>query len=149
MSCSMSIKQKICKVKIFQLQSMLKVIRGLRTRNLEFRAWPWYSTWTILEQQSCTQKNQLQVAKYNESYTVFFSQLIRTYCLVVNVSCSESVSVGLIPARCWNSRCPLTILLGTEPVGALTHALYIAALSIFFPPWISSVEISRLQSCKL
>ena len=29
MSCSMSIEQKLCKVKIFQLQSMLNAIRSL------------------------------------------------------------------------------------------------------------------------
>ena len=36
-----------------------------------FRVWPWYSTWRILELQSCMQKNLLQVVIYYESYTLF------------------------------------------------------------------------------
>ena len=48
------------------------LIKGLRSRILVFRVWPWYSTWTIQVRQACAQKNRLQVAKYNESCTVFF-----------------------------------------------------------------------------
>ena len=55
-------------------------MKGLRSRILVFRDWPWYATWTIQGQLSCTQKkNQLQVAIYNESYTVFFSESIQIY----------------------------------------------------------------------
>ena len=42
------------------------------------------------------QKHQLQVAKYDESYTVIFEQLIRTNGLVVKVSHSVSGDMGLI-----------------------------------------------------
>ena len=77
MTCSMCIQQKLCKVKIFQLQSMLNVIRcidqSLHSRIFIFRVWPWYSIWKIQVQQSCTRKNLLQPAKYDESYTVFWA----------------------------------------------------------------------------
>ena len=42
------------------------------------------------------QKNPLQVAKYNESCTVFF----QLYGLVVKVSRRESVDLGSIPSEC-------------------------------------------------
>ena len=54
----------------------------------------------FLVRQSCTPKNQLQVAKNDESYTVFFKQLIQTYGLVVKVSCRESGDMGLILDEC-------------------------------------------------
>ena len=91
MSCSMSIEQKLCEVKIFQLQSMSNAIRCINQR------FAFKNSWTIRERQSCTQKNQLQVAKYDESYAVFFKQLIRTNGLVVKVSCSEFGDMGSIP----------------------------------------------------
>ena len=50
--------------------------------------------------QSCTPKNQLQVAKYDDSYTVFFKRLIRTYGLVVKTGCGESGNMGSIPDEC-------------------------------------------------
>ena len=42
-------------------------------------------------------KNQLQLAKYGETYTGFFKQLIQTNGLVVKVSSSESGNLGSIP----------------------------------------------------
>ena len=48
-------------------------------------------------------KNWLQVAKYDESYTVFLKLVIWTYGLVVKVSCSECGNSGSIPDECWNS----------------------------------------------
>ena len=54
----------------------------------------------IRVRQSCTPKNQLHVAKNDESYTVFFEQLIRTYGLVVKVSCRESGDIGSILDEC-------------------------------------------------
>ena len=45
----------------------------------------------------------LQVAKYDDSYTVFFKQLIRTNGLVVNTGCRESGDMGSIPDDCWNA----------------------------------------------
>ena len=56
--------------------------KGLRSRILVFRVWPWYSTWQK-NRESCT---WLLVAKYNESCTVFFGRLIWTYGIVVKVS---------------------------------------------------------------
>ena len=50
--------------------------------------------------QQCVTKNQLQVAKYDESYTVFFKQLIRSYGLVVKTGCRESGDMGSIPDEC-------------------------------------------------
>ena len=51
----MSTEQKLCELKIFQLQwwaqSMSNAIRGLRSRITVFRAWPWYSTLAIREQE--------------------------------------------------------------------------------------------------
>ena len=103
MSCSMSIEKKLREVKIFQLQSLSNAIRCIdqrfALRILVFRVWPWYSIWTIREQQACMQKNPLQVAKYNESCTVFF----QLYGLVVKVSRRESVDLGSIPSECWRS----------------------------------------------
>ena len=42
-------------------------------------------------------KNRLQVAKYDESYTAFFEQLIRTSGLVVKVGRRESGDMDSIP----------------------------------------------------
>ena len=46
------------------------------------------------------QKNQLQVAKYEESYTVFFKHLIRTNGLEVKTGCREQGEMSLIPDEC-------------------------------------------------
>ena len=81
-------------------------------------------------------KIQLQVAKYYQSYTVFFKQWIRTYGFVVKTDYRESGDVGWIPDECWNSCCTPAILCGTEPDSACqctdTLAFNIAVLSIFF-----------------
>ena len=45
-------------------------------------------------------KSWLQVAKYNESYTLFFKQLIRTNGVVVKVSSSKFDYLGSIPDEC-------------------------------------------------
>ena len=42
-------------------------------------------------------KNQLQVAKYDESYTVSFEKVIQTYGLMVKVSHSEFGDLSSIP----------------------------------------------------
>ena len=42
-------------------------------------------------------KNRLQMAKYDESYTVFFQQLIRTNGLVVKTGCRGFGNLGSIP----------------------------------------------------
>ena len=46
------------------------------------------------------QKNLLQVAKYDELYTVFLEQFIRTNGLVVKMNRSESGNLGSIPDAC-------------------------------------------------
>ena len=63
-------------------------------------------------------------AKYDESYTVFSRRSIRIHGLVVQVSCIESDDLGSIPVGYWNLLC---------------HSF----------AWISSVVISRWQSCNL
>ena len=45
-------------------------------------------------------KNSLQVAKCDESYTVFFQQLMRTNGLVVKVNWRESGDLGSITDEC-------------------------------------------------
>ena len=83
MSCSMSIEQKLCKVKIFQLESMSNAIRcyvdvliiGWWSRIVVFRVWPWYSTWTILELQS--------VHSWQDWFAVLFRVFV--YCQLLNV----------------------------------------------------------------
>ena len=108
-------------------------IKDLRSRILVFRVWPWYLTWTILERQSCMQKNWLQVAKYDESCTIFFAHLIRTNGLVFYVSLRESGNLGLNPDECWISRLRLGHFAGHwARQCTATCAFYIAVLSIFF-----------------
>ena len=143
MSCSMSIEQKLCSIKYFNsnlcpMPSYL-YIKGLWAKILVYRVWPWLFTWAIWERQSCTQKigsrtSRLQCAKmYN-----FLASLIQTHDLVVKVSCSELGYIVLILVECWNSLLPLShFVCGSEPVSALTWALYIDALSITFS-WIWS-----------
>ena len=53
-----------------------------------------------IDQRFVFKKNQLQVAKYDKSYTVFFKQMIRTYGLVVKVSYRESGDMGSILDKC-------------------------------------------------
>ena len=45
-------------------------------------------------------RSRLQVAKYDESYTVFFELLIRINGLVVKTGCRESGDMGSIPEEC-------------------------------------------------
>ena len=119
------------------------------------------STWTIWEQQSCTQKSWLQVAKYSESYTVFVSQVIRTYCSqcsVVKVSRRESGDsgdLGLIPAGCWNSLPSLGhsfCMAVSLSVYWHAHFFYCCALSlfIFFLGFLSSdLALTKLLTLTL
>ena len=153
MNCSMSIEQKLCQVKIFQLQSMFEYVecdKMYRSKVcIQYFSYfvSWYSTWKIRVLQSCTRKNLLQVAKYDDSYYVFFEKSIRTHGLVVNVSRRESGDMGSNPEECWNA---------LQRLGHFAwhwarqctdkRAFYLAALSIIFFSWISSVAISRWQS---
>ena len=145
----MSIGQKLCNVKLFQLQSILNVSsNGLSSKILVFRFWPWYSTWTILERQSCTLKNRSQVAKYNN--IPFFRSTVTNLlhsgqgalkwvgwlrfdsCRVLKLS----AALGHF-AWDWARQC-------TE----LCAFILVCSLSLSFLSWILSVVISRWQSCK-
>ena len=153
MSCSMSIEQNLCKVKIFQLQSMLNAIRLIYWSKVCIQEFwycvSWYSTWKIQVLQSCTRKNLLQMARYDESYYVFLEQLIRTHGLLVNVSRRESGYMGSNPEECWNSLQRLGHFAWHWARQCTdTRAFYLAALSIIIFSWISSVAISLWQSCK-
>ena len=85
----------------------------------------------------------MQVAKYDESYIVFFVNLTRTNGLVVEVSCSDSATWVQFLMSAETLCQPMAILHGTEPVSALTRKLFILLHSLFFFSWISSVAISR------
>ena len=67
------------------------------------------------------------MAKYDESYTIFFEQLKRTNGSVVKVSCSESGDMGSSPEELCRAQ---AILHGTEPVSALRRALFIFLCSL-------------------
>ena len=146
----MSIEQKLCEVKIFQLQSMLKAIRcifqGLLSRILIFRVWPWYSTWAIWVQQFCTAKNGLQVAKYDEWCTVFPLLLIWTNGRVDKAGSRESDDLGSVPNEWWNALPRLGhFAWHWARQCADTRAFYIAALYNFpplgFRQWRSRADI--------
>ena len=74
MSCSMRIENKLCKVKIFQLQSMFNEITcidkrfAVKNSGISCPALSNPST-SILHE-----KNQLKVANCDESYTVFLDR---------------------------------------------------------------------------
>ena len=75
MSSSMNIEQKLCKVKIFQLQSMLDAIRCIDQRfalkNSRISCLALIINLNNPRTIVLYAKNRLQVAKYDESYTVF------------------------------------------------------------------------------
>ena len=98
------------------------------------------------------QKNRLQVAKYDESYTVFFETLIRINGSVVKTGCSESDWVG---RSRFDSSWVLKRSAAPGPFCVLSpsvhwHALFLYCCALYnsFFNWISSVAISRWQSCK-
>ena len=108
-------------------------MKGVCSRILVFRVWPWYSTWKIRVLQSCMQNNWLQVAKYQNLYTLFFKQLIQTNGLVVKVCCRESGNMGSIPDERWHALqdlCHFAWHWARQCTD--THTFYIAALSLFF-----------------
>ena len=128
----MSIEKNCAKWKYFNsnLCWMQKdvLIEGLSSRILVFRVWPWYSTWKIQVQQSCMQKNWLQVEKYVESYNVFFKQLTRL------VAESQGTWVLFLKSA-ENISSTSAILCGTEPVSTLTHSLFILLCFLWFFFW--------------
>ena len=94
----MRIEQKLCKVKIFQLQSMSNAIRGRSKVCVQEFSYFVSGLDIQLEQSynnSPVRKKLLQVAKYDESYPLFFEQLME-----VKVSRRESGDMGSIPDEC-------------------------------------------------
>ena len=133
MSCSMSIELKLCKERNFQLQSMSHAISSIDKRFvagiLVYRVWPWYPTWAILEQRSCTQKTGPRLRKIMSHIPYFSARSMRTDGVVGSASHSESGDVGSISVGYW----PWSILCDTKPVSILKRALvYCYALYFFF-----------------
>ena len=99
----MSIEQKMCKEKIFQLQSMLNVIGCI---NQWFAFWYFVSGLDIQLEQSendnpvHTQKKKVAGCKIRQDIYCFFFRkiIIRTRGSVVKASSRESGDLGLIPA---------------------------------------------------
>ena len=64
---------KLCKVKIFQFQSMSNAIRFINQRfafnHSILRAWPWCSTCALLDRQSCTQKSSCRLCNTSSNMT--------------------------------------------------------------------------------
>ena len=125
----MSIEQKLCTVKIFQLQSMLNVIRCIDQR--------------LVLKNSCVSCLALTFKLKNLSTTVLYAKksvaggeiwrdMIWTNGLVVTIGCRESGNMGSIPDDCWNPLLCLGSFVGTEPVSALTHLLFILLFSLDF-----------------
>ena len=81
---------------------------------------PWCSTWTIQEGQSCWQKNLLQGAKYDKSYTVFFKH-------------------PLLPIITRSIMGDITVIMGSILImgSIITH---------YWPPWIQYHEFKILNS---
>ena len=104
----MSIEQKLCEVKIFQLQSMLNAIRCIDQRFVFKNSR--ISCLTLifkLKNPSMTvlyAKKSVEGGENMTSHILLFSlkQLIRTYGLVVKTGCRESGNMGLIPDDCCN-----------------------------------------------
>ena len=81
------------------------------------------------------QKQWLQAAKYDDSHTFFFEQLIRTNGLEVKMSRSDFGDFGSIPDECWNALPRLRHFVWNWAAARQctdTRALYIAALLIIF-----------------
>ena len=73
MTCPINIAQKICKKKIFQLQSMSKV--KLSVDNF-FAVENYSASWLIssIPKMNPASKNQFKFASYNDPFTVFLSR---------------------------------------------------------------------------
>ena len=141
MSCSMINEQKLCEVKIFQLQSMSNAIRYINQRfafmNSGFSCLALIFNLSYLRSTILHAKKRLQVAKhfkwYDESYTLFFSRLTRTNGWVVKASRRESGDLGSISIECWNSLPPLGHFAWHWARQCTdTRTFYIAALTIIF-----------------
>ena len=109
MSCSMSNEQKLCEVKIFQLQSMSNAIRcidqrfALKNSRISCLA----LIFNLNNRRTTILYTKISVAGGEiRRYTAFFEEWIRTYGLAVKVSRMESGDMVSISDECWNSRSP-------------------------------------------
>ena len=104
MSCSMRNEQILCKVKIFQLQSMSNEITCINQRFAVKKSG--ISCLALIFVLSNLRRTILHYVAGCETLQViysFFSKLTRTHGLVVKVSHSLSGCSGSIPSLSWNS----------------------------------------------
>ena len=130
----MNIEQKLCKEKIFQLKSMPNAIRCIDKRfevkNSGISCLALIFNLSSPRMTILHPKKWFQVAKFDESLPFFFHRLIQPYGSVVKASCGEQgnmpvASIAAFTAQgAENHCCPQAILRGTEPVSALTSALF-------------------------
>ena len=140
MSCWMSNEQKLCEMKILQLQSMSNAMRCIDQRfafkNSVISFLALIFNLSNLRTTILLWKKRFPVAKHVKLYTIFSFFLTRIYALVIKVSWSESGGSGSIPAGCWFSAeilCsprPFCVALSLQCTD--TCAFYIAELSIIF-----------------
>ena len=156
MSCSMSIEQKLCKEKIFQLKSIANVIRCIDKRfavKTSGSVWPWNSTWAIQERQSWTQKMGSRLCYTTNHIPIFSRNWYETTALWLWRVAVRSSDRRSIPLECWKCLPPLGHFAWHWARQCIdTRAFYIAAAMLrflnYFFSWISSVAISRWQSYK-
>ena len=89
------------------------------------------SSISIQVRQSCIQKKQFQVTRYNESYTIF-KYMVWTYGSVVKASSIKIGYLGSTLAGCWNSCLPQPFCVAWNLSVHWHVRFYIAALSIIF-----------------
>ena len=156
----MSIEQNsdFCKVKIFQLQYMSNAIRCIDQRfafkNSRISCLASIFNLNNLRTTVLYAKKSVAGGEIRWVMYLFFKPLIRTNVLVVKVSRSESGDLGSFPDEFWKSLPRLGHFAWHcarhRAVSALTRALFILLCSLkFLFSWISSVSISRWQSCNL
>ena len=143
------------------LCQMLKhiLIKGLQARILVYSVLPWYSTWAILEQQSCQCSGPASKKSVQGCEHFFLGKLIQTHGSVVITgkgklqwvrqcgfdSCRCEVAVNY-PAATWSFCVALSLSeLWKHWHTCLTVLLCCCILYNFFLSWILSVAISSLQ----
>ena len=145
------IEQKLCKVKIFQLQSTLNVsIKGLCSRILKnsrisclafiFKL----KNPTVLYCKKLVAGGEIRRVIYH-----FFKQLIRTNGLVVKAGRRDSGNLGLSPNECWNSAAPGPFCMEalSQSVPWHTRFLYCCTLyNCFFLNFVSGESTGDLAA---
>ena len=126
MSCSMSIEQKMCKVKIFQLQSisnaMIYIDKRFVVKNSGISCLALIFNLSNPRTTVLHVKIRFKVAICDESYTVFFARSIPTHCWVVQADSSEQGDLRSPLAGALKTLCrPSAILRGS---GAGFHISY-------------------------